>query len=93
LLRPARIQHRGPRPGREKRVTWSALVVFTSCASTAITAEYANIFDAYAGRIGQIRLRDSTACRIVRARVIAFGSTSGSAVAERNSDDGVTSAD
>jgi Protein of unknown function (DUF2690) len=58
----------------------------TGCASTAITAEYANIFDAYAERIGQLQLRYSTACRTVWARVIAFGSTSGSALAERNSD-------
>jgi hypothetical protein len=58
----------------------------TSCASTAITAEYANIFDAYAERIGQIQLRYSTACRTVWARVIAFGLTKGSAVAKRNSD-------
>jgi hypothetical protein len=58
----------------------------TGCASTAITAEYANIFNATAVRIGQIQLRYSTACRTVWGRIIEFAQDPGQASVHRNSD-------
>lgn len=55
------------------------------CASTAITAESANIYMG-STKIGEAQLRYSTACRTVWGRVLSYDTSSAAAFVQRNTD-------